>query len=145
MEFLRTKQKKIVTEKGEEVFLRGTAVGGWMNMENFINGFPGTESALKEVMEQRLGKEKTTLFFENMMDNFLNEEDIKFIIEGVEEVEKMHGIWKSLKGEIDDKIYERVLERLTYQIFHAKEWRDQINSYFYRKTMIPDEKGRTIY
>ncbi len=65
--------------------------------------------------------------------------------EGVEEVEKMHGIWKSLKGEIDDKIYERVLERLTYQIFHAKEWRDQINSYFYRKTMIPDEKGRTIY
>ncbi len=79
MEFLRTKQKKIVTEKGEEVFLRGTAVGGWMNMENFINGFPGTESALKEVMEQRLGKEKTTLFFENMMDNFLNEEDIKFI------------------------------------------------------------------
>ena len=64
--------------------------------------------------------------------------------EGVEEVEKMHGIWKSLK-EIDDKIYERVLERLTYQISHAKEWRDQINSYFYRKTMISDEKGRTIY
>ncbi|WP_121875388.1 MULTISPECIES: hypothetical protein [Petrotoga] len=27
----------------------------------------------------------------------------------------------------------------------AKEWRDVINSYFYRKTMIYDEKGRKIY
>ncbi|MBR5945088.1 MAG: hypothetical protein IKZ94_09095, partial [Lachnospiraceae bacterium] len=28
---------------------------------------------------------------------------------------------------------------------HSKEWRDVINSYFYRKTMIEDEKGRELY
>lgn len=26
------------------VVLRGVGLGGWMNMENFITGYPGTES-----------------------------------------------------------------------------------------------------
>lgn len=27
------------------VDLRGAGVGGWMNMENFINGYPGAEGS----------------------------------------------------------------------------------------------------
>jgi alpha-glucuronidase len=27
----------------------------------------------------------------------------------------------------------------------AREWRDQINSYFLRKSGVPDARGRTIY
>ncbi len=65
--------------------------------------------------------------------------------EGVEEAEEIRKKWVELKGEIDDKIYERVLNRLDMQIEHAKEWRDVINTYFFRKTGIPDEKGRKIY
>jgi alpha-glucuronidase len=38
-----------------------------------------------------------------------------------------------------------VLERLEHQAVHAAEWRDQINSYCYRKSGIPDEKGRRIF
>lgn len=41
--------------------------------------------------------------------------------------------------------FERVKERLHMQLEHAKEWRDVINTYFYRRTGIPDEKGRKIY
>jgi len=81
MEFLRTKGKQIVTESGKPIYLRGTCVGGWMNMENFINGFPGTETSLREHMELRLGKEKGRLFFDQMIDNFLAEDDIRFIKE----------------------------------------------------------------
>jgi alpha-glucuronidase len=28
---------------------------------------------------------------------------------------------------------------------NAREWRDVINTYFYRKTGIPDARGRKIY
>jgi len=34
---------------------------------------------------------------------------------------------------------------LEAQLANAREWRDQINTYFYRKSGIPDEKNRTIY
>lgn len=65
--------------------------------------------------------------------------------EGVEEAKELRNKWIELKGKIDDKIYERVLKRFDLQIKNAIEWRDVINTYFYRKTGIPDEKGRKIY
>lgn len=65
--------------------------------------------------------------------------------QGVEEVEEFRRKWMSLKGKIDAERYEAVLERLDIQLKDAIEWRDVINSYFYRKSGIPDEKGRTIY
>ncbi len=64
---------------------------------------------------------------------------------GVEEVEEIIDKWKSLKGLIREEIFEHVLKRLEGQLEHSKEWRDVINTYFYRKTGIPDELGRRIY
>lgn len=65
--------------------------------------------------------------------------------EGVEEVEEFLRRWEELEGRIDAEKYERVREKLLMQLEHAKEWRDVINTYFYRRTGIPDEKGRKIY
>lgn len=65
--------------------------------------------------------------------------------EGAEDVEQMAALWESLKGKLPEKAYERVQERLAHQKWHSKEWRDRINTYFYRMTLIPDEKGRKIY
>jgi len=65
--------------------------------------------------------------------------------EGVEQVMKFREQWISLKNLIDSERFEHVLERLDIQIRDAIEWRDVVNSYFYRKSGIPDEKGRTIY
>jgi alpha-glucuronidase len=65
--------------------------------------------------------------------------------EGVEEAEKFRTRWLSLKGKIDKERFDAVLERLEIQIRDAREWRDVVNSYFYRKSGIPDEKGRRIY
>lgn len=65
--------------------------------------------------------------------------------EGVEEVEEMIRNWESLQGRISPEVYEAVRERFARQLYNAKEWRDQVNSYFYRKSGIGDEKGRTIY
>ena len=62
--------------------------------------------------------------------------------EGAEEAEKMREAWISLKGRIDAKVFERVLERFDIQAESAKEWRDAICSYYREKSGIPDEKGR---
>ena len=65
--------------------------------------------------------------------------------EGVEEVEEMIRIWKSVEGKVPERAYEVVSERFTRQLNNAKEWRDQVNSYFRRKSGIEDEKAREIY
>ncbi|MGF7142088.1 alpha-glucuronidase [Anaerotaenia torta] len=65
--------------------------------------------------------------------------------EGAEEAELFYEIWEELKGYVDEAAYQRVLGRLEHQKEHAKEWRDVVNSYFYRKTGIPDNQGRSLY
>ena len=65
--------------------------------------------------------------------------------EGVELVDEMVSRFEKLEGKLPDKVYERAMERFLHQKEHSREWRDQINTYFYRKTGIGDEKGRTIY
>jgi alpha-glucuronidase len=65
--------------------------------------------------------------------------------EGYEEVERMRETWLSLEGLVDGGIFAEVRQRLDRQLENAREWRDQINTCFYRKTGIPDEKGRKIY
>lgn len=65
--------------------------------------------------------------------------------EGVEEVEEMQRKWSVLEGSISDRAYQCVSERFERQLANAKEWRDRVNTYFYRKSGIEDEKGRKIY
>ena len=65
--------------------------------------------------------------------------------EGVEEVKHMIAIWNSLAEKVDKKIFDRVSERFERQLNNAIEWRDRINTYFYRMSGIDDESGRTIY
>lgn len=65
--------------------------------------------------------------------------------EGVEMVDEMSQRFERLEGRLPEKAFERIKGRLSHQKEHSREWRDQINSYFYRKTGIADEKGRKIY
>ncbi|WP_068497776.1 alpha-glucuronidase family glycosyl hydrolase [Paenibacillus kribbensis] len=65
--------------------------------------------------------------------------------EGAERAAQLKDTWISLQEQLNKGIYEQVLERLEHQAEHAKEWRDRINSYFYRKSGIPDQKNRPIY
>ncbi|MFC5467049.1 alpha-glucuronidase family glycosyl hydrolase [Lederbergia graminis] len=64
---------------------------------------------------------------------------------GVEQVEELIARWILLEDKIDSYRFHNVLERLKMQLKNAKEWRDQVNTYFYRKSGIPDEKNRKIY
>jgi len=79
MEFLRTRGRDIVNSRGERVRLRGTSVGGWMNMEDFINGHTGAEHTLRAQMAETLGDSKAEFFFDRLLFHFFNEDDIVFL------------------------------------------------------------------
>lgn len=74
---LRVKGPLVVDGRGDEVRLRGYCVGGWLNLENFINGYPGHPQTFRAALEKVLGKGKTAFFFDRMLDHFLAEDDIR--------------------------------------------------------------------
>ena len=61
---LSVRGAKIVDGSGQPVILRGYNIGGWMNMENFLTGYPGTESQHRRVLRRVLGAELYDAFFE---------------------------------------------------------------------------------
>lgn len=65
--------------------------------------------------------------------------------EGAEQAEVLIGKWDTLQNKIDASCHQRVRTRLVDQAEHAKEWRDMINTYFYRKSGLKDEHNRKIY
>ncbi len=65
--------------------------------------------------------------------------------EGAEDVQGFIETWKRLKEHLPSSAYESVLARLLSQLENAREWRDVVNTYFLRKTGIPDVHGRMIY
>jgi endoglucanase len=81
MDFLQVKGKEIVDEGGRPVKLRGFCIGGWMNMEDFINGYPGSEEGIRAAMADSIGKERAEFFFDRMLDHLFNEGDVRFIKE----------------------------------------------------------------
>ena len=76
---LQTKGNFIIDENGNDVFLRGVCIGGWMNMEDFINGYPGAEHRLAACMAETIGPQKARFWFGRLLDYMFDEDDIKFI------------------------------------------------------------------
>ena len=77
--FLRVEDSEIVNGHDEVVRLRGFCLGGWMNMENFITGYPGHESGMRAAVVQALGEDKAWFFFERFLHYFITQDDVRFI------------------------------------------------------------------
>lgn len=76
---LKVREAEIVDAQGRPVRLRGVCVGGWMNMENFINGYPGDESGLRRAAADILGPKRARFLFDRWSDYFFGEDDIAFL------------------------------------------------------------------
>ncbi|HVU70476.1 MAG TPA: cellulase family glycosylhydrolase, partial [Ktedonobacteraceae bacterium] len=76
---LTTRHTQIVDGAGQPVTLRGFGLGGWMNMENFITGYPANEEAQRHVLRAALGAEKYAFFFERFLEYFFDTDDARFI------------------------------------------------------------------
>ncbi|KIW95006.1 uncharacterized protein Z519_04986 [Cladophialophora bantiana CBS 173.52] len=77
--FLRVQGDHIVDGSGRRVSLKGTSLGGWLCMENFMTGFPGTESAMRSALLQVLGKTDYEYFFDRFLYHFFTEKDAQFL------------------------------------------------------------------
>jgi alpha-glucuronidase len=64
---------------------------------------------------------------------------------GLERVLRAAEAWQSVADLVDPDVAERVTGRLAEQVRSATEWRDVVNTYFWRKSGVPDARGREIY
>lgn len=78
-DFLGISGSHIINGRGDTVRLRGFCIGGWMNMENFMTGYPGHEAGFRAAVADVLGRELGAYFFERYLDEFFTEEDVRFI------------------------------------------------------------------
>ena len=76
---LAVRDGAIVDGSGQPVILRGYNIGGWMNMENFLTGYPGTESQHRRALRKALGPELYDAFFEEFMAAFFAEADARYL------------------------------------------------------------------
>jgi len=64
---------------------------------------------------------------------------------GLEKVEEAINTWEAVKDEFPADVAARVDERFAEQLRSATDWRDIINTYFWRKSGIADAKHRRIF
>ncbi|MFD4861912.1 glycoside hydrolase family 5 protein [Streptomyces atratus] len=79
MEMLTVSGDRFVTPSGNPVTLRGTGLGGWMMMENFLNGFPGAEHQARDALRHSMGAEKADRLFDLILDEFFTDADAALI------------------------------------------------------------------
>ncbi|WP_431075435.1 glycoside hydrolase family 5 protein [Microbacterium phyllosphaerae] len=73
-QILRVDGTRIV-EGSEPVLLRGFGLGGWMNMENFITGYAGTETQHRRALLRVLGEDAYQSYFSRFLSVFFTEAD----------------------------------------------------------------------
>jgi aryl-phospho-beta-D-glucosidase BglC (GH1 family) len=64
---------------GAPVLLRGFGLGGWMNMENFITGYAGSESQQRRALRRVLGEEGYRRYFDRFLSAFFTDADAAFL------------------------------------------------------------------
>jgi hypothetical protein len=79
--WLRVAGDRIVDETGSTVRLVGFGLGGWMNMENFITGYPGNESGIRRLMREAMGEQAYEAFFAEFLDGFFTDADAALLAE----------------------------------------------------------------
>ena len=68
--WIRVSGGNLVDELDARVRLTGVGLGGWMNMENFITGYPGNEQNIRRVLRQAMGDEAYRAFFDKREPEF---------------------------------------------------------------------------
>ncbi len=77
--WLNTSGDQIVNQNGDTVCLRGFGLGGMLHMENFIDGYPANEEAMREGLLEVLGKEKYDLYWDTFLKSYFTEPDAEYI------------------------------------------------------------------
>src|SRR4051812_18434663 len=77
--WIRVEGDRLVDEAGTPVTLTGFGLGGWLNMENFITGYPATESMQRDALRTALGEEGYHAFFDRFLTDFFGADDATYL------------------------------------------------------------------
>ena len=77
--YLRAVGPRFIDPAGQPVLLRGIGLGGWMCMENFVTGYPGTESLMRDAVRRVLGEERSEFFFDRLLTGFFGDADARLL------------------------------------------------------------------
>ncbi|CVK96123.1 related to endoglucanase [Fusarium mangiferae] len=78
-ERLRVSGNSIVNAAGAQIILKGTALGGNLNMENFITGYAGHEHEHRNALAATVGQDKADFFLHRLLHYFFTESDAAFL------------------------------------------------------------------
>ena len=79
MRWLRVERDKIVDDAGMPVRLTGFGLGGLLNLEDFISGFPGNEEAMRAHLLKAMGESAYQAFFDAYERAFFSPADARYI------------------------------------------------------------------
>ena len=77
--FLKTQGQKIVNQKGENVYLKGLGLGGWMLQEGYMlktADFAGPQFKIKEKIAEVAGEDGKNEFYKAYLKNGITKKDI---------------------------------------------------------------------
>lgn len=79
--FITTQGTDLIQPNGEKLFIKGTNLGNWLNPEGYMFGFSKTNSAhfIDEMLKQMVGPTATAEFWKSFRENYITEDDIKYI------------------------------------------------------------------
>ena len=78
--FLTVNGTKIVDKNGQEVYLKGMGLGGWLEPEGYMfgmSGFANSPSEIQKKIQDLIGIDNTNSFYSAFRKNFVTESDIK--------------------------------------------------------------------
>ncbi|MFA3783895.1 glycoside hydrolase family 5 protein [Melioribacteraceae bacterium 4301-Me] len=80
-QFVKVEGKKFIKPNGETLLLKGINLGNWLNPEGYMFHFKNANSArlINDVFTELLGPEETKSFWRSFRENYITQEDIKFI------------------------------------------------------------------
>lgn len=79
MSWLKVAGDRLVDDTGAAVRLTGFGLGGLLNLEDFISGFPGNEEAMRRHLLKRMGKDAYEAFFAAYERAFFDKADAEYI------------------------------------------------------------------
>lgn len=79
--FVRVDGVNLVDSNGNKLFIKGTNLGCWLNPEGYMFGFGVASSArlIDEMFCELVGPDRTAEFWKKFKDNYVTEDDIKYI------------------------------------------------------------------
>ena len=78
--FLAVSGTKFVNGNGQEVYLKGMGLGGWLEPEGYMfgmSGFANSPSQIQKKIQDLIGVDNTNTFYSAFRKNFVTESDIK--------------------------------------------------------------------